>query len=269
MKTKILILIILISVFIPINGCNSIFGLQKDLNETQTERELVQGDLTERSRQLTTAVNDIVETKKENQELSPEEEVIGILSLEDQRIEGLPIERINTDELLSRYIENQEEFLRDFDRYKNENTELKQREQNLQIEIDSLTKALEIERNRPWWSKLWRWILGLSVPSLILVVIGVIAAPQFTIPLLTRIIRWVVKTVPSLIGFIGVVGVDIFDATIKGFQNVRETVKKLPDDVKLSKQEVMQILDSKMSEEHDKVSKAGDTVRQRKATLKL
>lgn len=264
MKSKLFILIILVGL-VTFTGCDTL-RLQKDMNEAKQTQAVVQNDLTERSRQLTTAVSDIVENKKPN--LSPEEQVIGILSLEDQRIEGLPIERIDTGELLKRYQENQESFLAEFDKFKTENTNLKQREQKLEVQINALTEALKIEQSRPWYSRLWKWFLGLGISGMILTVILIAVAPQFTIPLIGRFFGWIIKIFPSLVGMIGSVGKDVFDATLKGFQEIREHVKQLPEDAKMSKAELLQLM-GKMQEEHNKIPGAEKVVRQRKATLKL
>jgi hypothetical protein len=259
------ILIIFVFVFF-IAGCDTL-RLQKDVNEAKATEAKIQNDLTERSRQLTTAVSDIIENKKSDG-LNIDEEIIGILSREDQRIEGLPIERLDTDELVTQYIENKDEFLRGFEKFKTENTQLKRREQELEVKINSLTEALEIEKNRPWYSRVKSWFFGLGISGMILTIILCVVAPQFAVPLIGRFFGQIVKIFPSLIGMIGSVGKDIFDATLKGFQNIREDIKNLPDDAKLSKEEVMVLL-NKMKEEHDKVPGADKIIRQRKAALKL
>jgi hypothetical protein len=247
-------------------GCDTI-RLQRDVSEAKMVEATIQNDLNERSRQLTTAVSDIIENKKSDG-LNVDEEIIGILSREDQRIEGLPIERLDTDELVAQYIENKDEFLRGFEKFKTENTQLKQREQELEVKINSLTEALEIEKNRPWYSRVKSWFFGLGISGMVLTIILCIIAPQFTIPLIGRFLSWIVKMFPSLIGMIGSVGKDIFDATLKGFQNIREDVKRLPDDAKLSKSELLELL-GKMQKEHDKIPGAGKIVKQRKADLNL
>lgn len=273
MKAYKIVLLSLSILLFPV-GCITTSKTQRELKDSQINLSTTINDLDERSRQLTTGIHDLYVYKKE---VEPDfftgiDEIGSWLSLEDQRIEGLPIERIDVRELHRQWTGNEKEkaaLNKTLSEFQDQNTFLLKQRDNLQIEINELKNLLEQERNIPWWKKMWKWVFGLSLPSLILVILGVVFAPQFTIPLLGRIVGWIARKIPAFISFAGVVSSSIYDATIKGVQNIKETIKHDPDDKKYTKQEVLQLVNKKLEESHREVPDSEKVVRYRKAKLKL
>jgi len=231
-------------------GCHSLWDAQ--LQSSQTELADVGGDLTERSRQLTAAVLDISGAARQTRP-SPEWALIHRLAAEDQRLEGLPIQRLDTTHLLRL---REKALNRALNRYEDQNTTLLLQQRQLHTRIDTLEQKL---RQGGWWG----WLIGcLGVTGVI--ILAIILFPSVVLPLLTMFIGWITRVIPGLVGFLGIVSKCAFDSVVLGLQKAREQLKKEPDRTFTGK-EVLDMLDKNLAAKQDVQTE--NTVTVRKARL--
>lgn len=227
-------------------GCqwgSKLFSLNKELNETKKEMVSTSGDLGEKSKQLTTAILDITTVAEDSRLLTKEEEVIQVLATEDQRIEGLPIERIQVDILLKLYNDDKKTFEKVVSEYRTANTELLLKTHDLENQIKSLNDQIKLESSKTWFDRFWVWVKGFGITGIIVMILLVIFFP----PLAGRILAFAISMVPSLISFVGLVGKNVFDGVVVGIQGLKTKVSAMKDDEKLSKAEILKLISTEMA----------------------
>jgi hypothetical protein len=190
---------------------------------TAKYRAKAQGELEEHSRALTTAVVDTLHAQPTDARDSYTELAL-TLARQDERVEGFPLEPIPTNELLAVGSTNDSvEVVTELQRAAAEDLEqrferintLLARERSAEQRLIALGTQAETERNarRTRW---WKW-----GGSTALVLGGLAAVCVFfpaAIPIVGRLLAWIVGRVPALAGAAGVVSVNAFDAVVKAVE---------------------------------------------------
>jgi hypothetical protein len=229
-----------------------------------SKRAKVHSQLEEHSRALTTAVVDSLQMQPPEQRDSYTEFALHV-AREDQRVEGLPLEPIPV-----------EPFLRT-----NETNPLipDKAERALSARFAEIEKLIAAEkrqtdrlvafgqtheeiqnRTRARWTK---WIGGGSV-----LIGGLVALCVFVpaaIPILGRILGWLVSKLPALAGAVGVVSVKAFDAILKGVERTKSEPSGISRMTNQSSVTTSDKLHLNLSREMDASHKT--LVRSRKAAL--
>lgn len=231
------------------------------------EYEKKNQQIEEKSRQYTKAIRDIAANAVSETGGTAHENVILSLSEQDLRIEGLPIESLNIDVLLSIWKEDRKKFESLINQQEKELTTLLQERNDLKIETDSLKRDLEAEQKKGWFSKFISWITGFGITGIVIAIIGLILAPQIFLPLLSALIGWVISFAPQLINFIGLIGKKTFDNVVVAVEEIRTKVKLAPEDKRYTKKEVQDLINetlrASLNDEEKKI------IEQRKRTLRL
>jgi hypothetical protein len=211
----------------------------------QRKESRVRARLEEISKQLTTAMVDVLAFAPTNRPT----EVARDLAQHNQQVQGLPMERLDAKGLISGEKKIEDGLQAKYD----EADKLNRLKAEYDTKLQAMGAELEKERNKSIVRRIWSWATGT------LGVAGIIAACVFCpalIPILGRILGWMVGKVPSLAGAVGVVGKDAFDAVVTAVQNVRAKPAAAKPD-----------LDNELARETDRAHKRLITVR--KASLGL
>jgi len=225
------------------------------------------GDLEERDRQLTTAIKDTADHAEQRGSPTSEEQLVQLLAREDQRIEGLPINRLDVKQMLNNIRADREAFEKSLQKYHNENTSLLSSNARLDQENDALQISLTQEKNRSLLGRLWGWLWGFGMTGVIVAVILVVVFPTLGVPLMSYVVNLIVTTVPQLIALFGVVGKKVFDGVIIGVQQISDEISHHPDDKTFTKKEVQEILKKNLRDATDSAAKA--VISHRKHALKI
>jgi len=242
-------LYVFVMVFLILNLCGCASLLKSRIGTKENKLQAIGSDIGERSRQLTTAVLDISYYSLSSAS-NPEIMLINKIALEDQRIEGLPVQKLDTAYLLEI---SEEKRNKEFQSYVDQNTTLLLQKRQLKTEISTLEQRL---KSRGFLGRIIRWV---GIPGLIVALF--IFCPGAILP----IISWLTNKIPGLIGFLGIASKRVVDNVISGVQQAREELKKDPNKTYEAK-DVLQMLDQKLSEEQDQSTKA--VVRARKLVRK-
>jgi hypothetical protein len=229
-----------------------------------SKRAKIHSQLEEHSRALTTAVVDSLQLQPPEQRDHYTEFALRV-AREDQRVEGLPLEPIPV-----------EPFVRT-----NEiNSCITRRaERDLSVRFAEIEKLIAAEkrqadrliafgetheeaqnRTRALWAK-WIGSGSLLIGGLVALCVFVPAA----IPILARILGWLVSKIPALAGAVGVVSVKAFDAIVKGIERTKSEASGVSRMTNESTDTSSDKLHLNLSREMDAAHKA--LVRSRKATL--
>lgn len=243
MKIRLLVFLIIFIFFV---GCKS--DLEKNaenVNESTAQLSSTELQLEETSRQLTAAIKDISEPSKEKtsiENLQIEKEIIHLLATEDLRIEGLPIEKIDTKELIILFSKNKKKLLNRIDIFREDNTELLKQKKFLESRIKNLENALITEKEKGWFSTFIKWFFGLGASGIvILLVLSVVGVPLAPL-ILTKLVNFLTNKIPQLIGFFGTVSVQIFDSVIEGVENLKSRIDEEPEEKTFTKKEVKKLI---------------------------
>lgn len=282
---------ILLTLVIACNtGCSLFPSLQDKRDQAETKLNIVNYNLEERSKELTAAIQDTALSAKKKSEASgepttPEIELITVLSTEDVRIEGEPIERLNITLMLADLSKTKEAL----NKYKAEHIKWLRERQHLDLHIETLNKKIE-SSNSSWFDSLLNWFWGLGISGMIICIVLITLFPAIGFPLLQRVLSWLIGIFPKLISLIGVVGNDVVDSIIKGHEEVKKVIgdadifkrnlQHHTADKLFTKAEVEKYLDGlrdelsksirgKMREQTDSNGKVHKIINQRKVDLKL
>lgn len=258
--------LICISLFFLLSGCSNLpwfdSAEEKKSNAT-TQLRINEAELDEASKQLTTA---IVEAQEGEENKNNRDILILELSLLDQQIEGLPIEKLNVDDILKTVSENKAAFDKQIEEARQSLILMQKENVGLRLEVENLNNKLESEKNKSVFDRLSGWFLGLSIPTLIIGILLIVFFPAIGIPMFTAIINWLVSMIPQLIGFFGVVSKKLVDSIIQSVQILRTELKNDPDGL-IKKSDVIKMIDGNLSSKMNKSDKR--IVLERKARLGL
>ncbi|HEV8544315.1 MAG TPA: hypothetical protein VGR78_18150, partial [Verrucomicrobiae bacterium] len=243
-------------------------------------RAKAKNQLEEQSRALTTAVVDTLQL--EPPEERNEESALALrLAREDQRIEGLPDVPIPVEPLLGIFPSNMPPTEAERAKQKANTAldarfagveKLLRREHATEERLEQFGEVYEAEKNE----RRLRWLKIFGSGSLLLgaaVALGVFVPAA--IPILGRILAWLVSKVPALAGAVGVVSVKAFDAVVKGVERTKAASPE-PSATSLGNERfdalpapdgLLQVLHLNFSREMDAEHKA--LVRTRKGALGL
>ena len=180
--------------------------------------------LTESSKQLTTATVDALN-------LQPTERRDGYtetakrMAEQNQKIQGIPVERIDVGPLVA---SNKLAWELVGQKFAEQNATLaKLRESEAQLL--AMGEKYEEERNRSVVRRIWTWLIGsLGIGGLVALAIFCPAL----IPIFGRILGWIVAKLPSLAGWIGVVSTKAFDNVVLGVEKARQKIGVADDTLK-------------------------------------
>jgi hypothetical protein len=237
-------------------------------------RAHARAQLEEHSRALTTAVVDSLQLQPPDERDAYSEFALRV-AREDQRIEGLPLKPVAVEPFVQT---NQLDALpklkaeRALEKRFTEIEKLLATERTQNERLLEFGQAHETEQNvkRVRWTK---WLGGSS-----LLLAGLVALCVFVpaaIPILGRVLGWVVAKLPSVAGWVGVVSVKAFDAVVHGIERTKASSAApsaspsgkagLSNENSGSSQTWSEALDVNLSREMDASHKA--LVRARKAVL--
>lgn len=184
------------------------------------KRAQARAQLDEHSRALTTAVVDSLTLQPAEDRDSYTEFALRV-AREDQRIEGLPLDPIAVEPFVQPSATNALPKLQAERALGQRFTEIEKLLASERQQTEHLLEfgaAHEAERNRARvrWTK---WIGGSS-----LLIGGLVAFCVFVpaaLPILGRLLAWIVSKIPSAAGAFGVVSVQAFDAVVKGIERTK------------------------------------------------
>jgi hypothetical protein len=116
---------------------------------------------------------------------------------------------------LEKRMRNQEQLMADRDR-------LQAKIDELQGKLVDMGALYEEERNKSIVKRVWRW--GLGTFGLAGTIAFFVFCPAIAIPLLGRVLGFVVSAVPSITGFVGVVSNKVLDTTVQGISNFKKSI---------------------------------------------
>jgi len=184
--------------------------------------------LTEESRVLTTAVVDALNAQPTDRR-DAWTETARVLATQDQRLEGLPARPLEVQPLIEEKALQLEQAGTNApvvpgpataaleDRFRQQDT-LIARQRKVEEHLVAMGTQFEQERN----ARITRWTKflgfgGLGVGGLVALLVFVPAS----IPLLGRLLGWVVGRLPGLAGAVGVVSTRAFDAVVRGVEQFK------------------------------------------------
>ncbi len=235
-------------------GCTHVAGKRAKLN-TQ---------LAEHSRALTTAVVDSLQLQPPEERDTYTQFALRV-AREDQRIEGLPLHPVRVEPFVQPNETNSLATLKAERHLSGRFAEIEklitaEKKQTDRLIAFGETHEENQNRTRTRWTK-WIGSSSVLIGAIVVLCIFVPAA----IPILGRILGWIVSKIPALAGALGVVSVKAFDAIVKGI----ERTKSEPSGISRISNETSDSWNDKLhlnlSREMDAAHKA--LVRSRKATL--
>lgn len=234
----------------------------------QTQQAAVttnQDRLDEESRALTTGASDALSYAPR----IPPTDLARDLLARDQQIEGMPMLRIDAAGILA---SNQQAMATLKNRYTTQDSLLQERNQ-LTSELEMTRSALvelgkkyEGEKNQSTIRKVWKWALGtLGIGGMIALVIFFPAI----LPILGGIVGWIVKMLPGVAKWIGLVGTKAFDGVVKGVGTIRERLKKDPEKTYTGK-EALAMMDNELQSSLDNdLKRPGGLIESRRDVLRV
>ncbi|MEA3346670.1 MAG: hypothetical protein U9Q21_01105 [Candidatus Auribacterota bacterium] len=202
----------------------------------------VETEIEQRTKQFVTGTKEILESK----EIKSDQEQISLDFIEqaERLLGGEPIEKIDVEILLELYDSDKEKYER-IVREKNKIvTVLKKNELNNETTISALEQQLEGEKAR---SSLWQRIRRTFRNYMLLMILAVILLLIFA----PHILAWIISKIPSLVSLFGITSFRIVKNLVKGVQEVRTKLAELPDDKKLDKVEILDLISRGLKEESD------------------
>lgn len=148
------------------------------------------------------------------------------LARKEQQIVGVPANRIDVQAILSTNtaaIESLRDQFKSVDAALTDRLKLEATLREKDARLIEMGAKYEAEHNQNIVSRVWHWALStLGVGGLIALCFLCPAA----IPIIARIIAWIVGQFPKLAGAIGVVSTKAFDAVVKGVENAKGAIGK-------------------------------------------
>jgi hypothetical protein len=137
---------------------------------------------------------------------------------------------------LEKRMKNQEQLIADRDK-------LQAKIDELQGKLVDMGAKYEEERNKNIVKRVWHW--GLGTFGLAGTIAFIVFCPAVALPLLGRLLGFVVSVIPSITGFMGVVSNKVLDSTVQGISNFKQAVEKkgMTDVKELLKVELRQAQD--------------------------
>jgi hypothetical protein len=185
-----------------------------------SKRAKIHSQLEEHSRAFTTAVVDSLQLQPPEQRDNYTEFALRV-AREDQRVEGLPLDPISVEPHVRRNETNAFATLnaeRALSARFAETEKLIAAEKRQDDRLIAFGQTHEENQNR----SRARWVKWIGSGSI--VIGGLIALCVFVpaiIPILGRILGWLVSKLPALAGAVGVVSVKAFDAVVKGVERTK------------------------------------------------
>lgn len=118
---------------------------------------------------------------------------------------------------LEKRMKNQEQLIADRDK-------LQAKIDELQGKLVDMGAKYEEERNKNIVKRVWHW--GLGTFGLAGTIAFIVFCPAVALPLLGRLLGFVVSVIPSITGFMGVVSNKVLDSTVQGISNFKQAVEK-------------------------------------------
>jgi hypothetical protein len=244
---------VIFACFCSITGCST-----RGPARARADRALIQSNdqLAEQSRALTTGIVDSLSVAPQN----PPTNLARRFAIADQEIEGLPLKRIPATAALAgdpKANADIEARFTEINSLRAHNSQLAQALRERDAALMELGTKYEAEKNKSLWRRIKTALIGTFG------ITGLIALCVFCpaiIPILTRVLAWIVSKVPQLAGVLGVVGKDAFDAVVKAVGHTRDQLKSTNSDT-------LHALDSNLRAETDASHK--ELINVRRAALNV
>lgn len=181
------------------------------------------------------------------------------LARADQEIEGLPMERLPVEEAIGEGMRDEgrgmsgaalrevEEVLGSVPGLRKEGARLERVAEAREAKLLEMGVKAEEDRNGKIWRR-WKWGSGFAAVAGGLAAVFVLC--PLALPIVGRLLGWMVGKVPSMAGAIGVVGADAFDAVVRGVGASRKEMKADANDA-----EELKRLDAHLRAETDRAHK--------------
>jgi hypothetical protein len=192
--------------------------------------------LTEESKALTTAVVESLESQPFEKRDVFTETALGFAK-QDQRVEGLPLKPFDVPALFAGLGVNNTAFplvpkttpqaAREevAERFATEDKLIAHRAKLESRLIDMGAQAEEARNKRiSWWTRFSTWTIALVGGGIALVIFCPLA-----VPIIGRLLAWLVGKLPGLASSVGVVSVKAFDAVVRGIENAKASTAATAD----------------------------------------
>lgn len=143
---------------------------------------------------------------------------------------------------LEKRMKNQEQLVADRDKLQAENEQLKSK-------LVDMGAKYEEERNKGIVKRMWHW--GLGTFGLAGTIAFIIFCPAVAIPLLGRLLGFMVSAIPSIAGFIGVVSHKVLDTTVQGVSNFKQAIANKGMAAELKASDVKEMLKIELRQAQD------------------
>lgn len=211
---------------------------------TSEELQQNQAQMTEESRALTTGAKDALDHAPTNAPVN----LAKTLLAKDQQIEGLPKKRIPVEDILNGHAEAIAEMRERFKLQEaliEKNSQLEAKLRQREEELLAMGKKYEEERNKSVVKRFWLWATGTF--GLLGGIAFIVFCPAIALPLLSRLIGWVVSAVPAAAKVFGVVTKGAWDATVRGLDKAKEKMSVRDKEV------LLETLGREMDSSHKKL----------------
>ena len=233
----------ILCVFVLCSGCTYFRG---QLEAVVAKKTKIDSDIGNESKVMVTGALDALHTLPSA--TNPPVKLAKTLLTHSQQLTGLPemkdrldIQAILTNSLavkdLEKRLKNQEKLIADRD-------ELQAKLDAVQGRLVEMGTKYEQERNKSIVKRIWHWVIGTF--GLAGTIAFIVFCPAVAIPLLGRLLAWLVSVIPSVAGLVGVVSNKVLDTTIKGISNFKTSLDKkgLPEIKDMLKTELRMAQDS-------------------------
>ncbi len=242
MKTQ----IILILSMVALSGCTFqnpfVPTTEQKVDKAKFAKSKVETQIEQQTKQFVTAVKEVLESKESR---NKEEQVSLELTEQAERLlGGEPIEKIDVRILLDLYDSDIEKYKQMISQKEKMVTVLKKNELDHETTIAALEQQLEREKARV---SLWGRIRNAGVSFIILLILAVAGLAIFA----PHVLGWIVSKIPSLVSLLGVTSSRVIRNIVKGVQKARAQIAEMPDEKKLSKLEILDLIDCGLKEEAD------------------
>lgn len=226
---------------------------EKKIEKAEFTRCKIGAQINQKTRQFVTGVKEVLELKEQRlnelkqEGLNKEERISLDLILQAERLlGGEPIEKMDVNSLVVLYgsDKTKPKYERIISEKEKTVTLLRKNELDNQITIAALEQQLEREKAEDTW---WNRIKRIGISSVILMIIALILLLIFA----PNVLGWLIAKIPSLIFYLGVTSARVVKALVKGVQKARAQIADMPDDTKLNKYEILDMIDRGLKEEAD------------------
>lgn len=209
-------------------------------------------ELNEKSKQLNTAAKELIESIPDDYK-EPQDVIANDLLIHNEKILGVPIEKIDIEHLMQVYADDVERYKKGMIAAENDLTEILKENAGLKANITLLNEQIA---SITWYDKLWDWIVGTSFWTLFWIVaiggIGTFVMGPLFIP---RMLSWLALKIPQLVGWLGITSIKVVKETIDGVQHARAELAKFRDDEMISAKTAKRILDGELDRKQDNDTK--------------